>query len=300
MDPRRLSRIPKIVEKMIRLFGHCHIAEDLLIFIDNSDDLKEVISILYQQYPNREPLYNDILNVLRSQHFEQVLKTILSYTEMFKLFCGIDPIININMVPVDEMIRIRNDLLKQDICTYESSMLVTAIMAYKLTTNINPHIFTLSNNKNGTQYLLGQNNCTLFQYVRMWLPLIDNEKLVKLNVLNTIGQHQIGSDLWYHSLSHFLLFTYSTVSFNIIKNANEAYKCIHKIIKIKKFFVDHNLVSLDELLICGEIHEELKQNIINIDPIYKNKKEKIDMIKKDALLQIKDHLQQNIVKENNF
>lgn len=89
LDPRRLSRIIKMVEKMLRLFNQCHIAENLIDFINC--DLKDVINLFYQQYPNREPLHNDILNVLNSTHFEQVVRKILIYPDMFKLFCGIDP-----------------------------------------------------------------------------------------------------------------------------------------------------------------------------------------------------------------
>ena len=293
MDPRRLSRIPKMVEKMLRLFGFCNLAANLIEFINNSVDLKEVIELLHEQYPNREPLHLDILNVIKSKHFEQVLRTIMCYTDMFKLFCGIDSGIDIESVPIDEMMLIHNKLLNEGICNYESSILVTVITAYKLTTNVHSHVFTLPEKKNCPQYLLHQNNCTLFQYVRMWLPSIEDAKLVKIKVLNMIGQYEIGTDLWYHSISQFLLFSHGPTTFNTIKSANEAYKCIHKLVKIKHHFAKHDLTFVEELKVCGEIHEQYKIDIRNVDS--ENKKERIETIKNDALLKIKDRLQRNII-----
>ncbi len=294
LDPRRLSRIPKMVEKMLRLFGQCNIAENLIEFINDSNDLKNVVNVLHRQYPNREPLHNDILNVLNSIHFEQVIKKILIYPEMFKLFCGIDPTININVVPIDTMMEIHNKLILDEINQYDCNALVMIIFAYKLTTNIDTQIFTQPDLKLQNQYLLNQTNCTLYQYTKMWLPLLDNKIFILINILNFVGQYEIGSELWYHAISQFILLTHSATSFNTIKNANDAYKYIYKIIKIKKCFIEHNFDFLEELPICSEIHKQIKSEIMNIDSSYKNKKDMIETIKSNALKEMKNYLQTNI------
>ncbi len=293
LDPRRLSRIPKMVEKMLRLFGQCNIAENLMMFINDSNDLKNVINILHQQYPYREPLHNDIFNVLNSIHFEQVIKKILIYPEMFKLFCGIDPCIIINVVPINMMMKIHNKLILDGINRYDCNALVIIIFAYKLTTNIDNQIFSQPDLKLHNQYLLNQNNVTLYQYIKMWLPLLDNKIVILVNVLTFIGQYKIGTDVWFHTISQFILLTHNTTSLNTIKNANDAYKYIYKIIKIKKCFCEHTFNFLEELPICTEIHKQIKLKIINIDNSYTNKKDKIEIIKNNALLELKIQLIHN-------
>ncbi len=294
LDPRRLSRIPKMVEKMLRLFGQCNIAEDLIMFINDSNDLKEVIGVLNKQYPNREPLHIDILNVLNSMHFEQVIGKILIYPEMFKLFCGINPIVNINVVPINEIMDIHKKLLEEGINQYDCNVLVIIIFAYKLTTNVNTQIFTQPDLKLQNQYLLNQNNCTLYQYTKIWLPLLDNKIFILINVLNFVGQHEIGTDLWYYAISQFILLTHGATSFNTIKNANDAYKYVYKIIKIKKCFCEHNFDFLEEFPICSEIYKQIKLKIMDINSSHSNKKEMIETIKNFALVEMQKHLQTNI------
>lgn len=137
-----------------------------------------------------------------------------------------------------------------------------------------------------TAYIQDTKSRTLYQYAKTWLPILDNKIFILMNVLTFIDQHDIGSYLWYHTISQFILLTHNTISFNTIKTPNDAYKYIHKIVKINHCFDEHTIDFLKELPICNEIHNQMKLKIVN------HKKE-IETIKKDAVIQLTNHLQKN-------
>ena len=61
--------------------------------MDDSNDFKKSTQLLLKDYPRREPLHLDVVNVLKSIHFEQIMKITMVYPEMFKLICAINPLI---------------------------------------------------------------------------------------------------------------------------------------------------------------------------------------------------------------
>lgn len=276
LDPRRLSRIPKMVEKMFRLFGKCDIAQNLIDFINDSDTLKKSIKMLLHKYPRREPLHLDILRIMQSIHFEKIIKLVLVYPEMFKLFCEINHI-DITCVPINKIIKIRGELLNLGIEHYECNVLALVITVYKIVNNLE-NTFTISNFEHGTH--------ALSQYTQLWLPILKKEIYVTINVLNFIGIYEVGSNNWYQLISEFLLFNHNSVTLGLNKSIGTAYGTIVKILNIIRCFNYNNIVLPEHYGICEEIHSKMKNDIIALNNC-KNKQHMVNTIKNEATLLIK-------------
>jgi hypothetical protein len=255
-DPRRLTRIVKMVEKMLRLFGKCNIHNDITNFMEN--DMEEIVSILLKEYPRREPLHFDTLSMLKSNYFEQIMRNILTYPSMFKLICGINPMVQINTVPIDDMIIIYNKLLGLNLSVYESNVLILVITGYRLVNELNDSVFTTPSKKYGI-LLLDKNNCSLYTYVLMWLPMLDKHILATIKLLNFIGFYQVGTYDWYRSIGEFIIFYHKTVG-----TCYDAYEFVSKIIKIVQCFVDNNIILGDYDIRYENIYENYKKQINDI------------------------------------